>query len=59
MRKRGHSCLDLNEILRDHPDRRKWVEVSKNCGEEMDWKVSAYRLPRDALALGHRPSVHL
>ncbi len=55
LRKHGRVFLDPNEILRDPPDRWKWTEVSENCGVEMNWKVSAYRLPRDALALGHQP----
>ena len=55
LRKHGHACLDLNEILRDHPDRQKWTEVSESCGDEMDWKASAYSLLRDGLALGHQP----
>ena len=55
LRKQGHACLDLNEILRDHPDRGKWTEVSGNCGYEIDWTVSAYSLLREGLAMEHQP----
>ena len=55
LRKQGHACLDLSEILRDHPDKGKWTEDSGNCGDEIDWKVSDYSLLREGLAMEHRP----
>lgn len=49
--KQGYECLDLNDILRDHPDQAKWFQASgSGCAAE-NWKVPIDRLIRDGQAL--------
>ena len=47
----GYECFELNDIWRDHPDKK---EAVKTVGDDLAWKVSTHRLFRDGLALEQR-----
>ena len=54
LKKYGYTCLDLNDIWRDHPDREKWVHGSGDDSEAGHWKVPIHRLIQDGFALEHK-----
>ena len=54
LRRHGHTCLDLNDILRDHPDRENWAEAFGTGEGPVEWKVSVHQLIQDGLALEHQ-----
>ena len=50
----GHSIHDLNDIWKDHPERRDLIQMSGTGDEAIPWKVNIGSLIQDGLELGRQ-----